>query len=467
MHQARAHYLPSATKPVYFSLTDLLFSRRRIAWVAVDFVLIILAFQIGIWLSPFGMWRIWEQPYLVAGTAFALSFCFMGTGIGYYDRVRRFSISNTIGTGFLMSFVSSMIAIGTLYFFFYGVFGRWTILYGAGVAYLVTISVRLPLRWALEHYPYRFTVFGSSPLLYDIQRHAQSTVPHAKLLNFVPWSDIFPREQPWSLARLLDAKVADIVVARDGFNDADFVDFALHAMHGGCRVVDEVVFYGHVFERVPIHQITKGWLLSEGLDQRRRAFSEVLKRIFDLFASALGLVVVLPLLLIIALAIRLSSAGPVIFVQERVGRFNKPFRMFKFRTMAVPKSGGDNVSGGFTAVSDPRVTWVGRLIRPLHFDELPQLFNILLGHMSLVGPRPEALKFASRIRGSVPLYDMRYLVRPGLTGHAQLNQGYAMDSVEDTEVKLSYDLYYVCNHSLTWDIRLMLRTVFVLMKGAR
>jgi lipopolysaccharide/colanic/teichoic acid biosynthesis glycosyltransferase len=177
-----------------------------------------------------------------------------------------------------------------------------------------------------------------------------------------------------------------------------------------------------------------------------------------------GLVLMSPILVAVALAVRLESKGPVLFVQERQGRFNRPFRIFKFRTMYhEPHSTGQPV----TRVGDPRVTPVGRVLRRLHLDELPQLLNILRGEMSLVGPRPEALEIARRMHAELPLYELRYLVRPGLTGHAQVKQGYAVDTVLDTQAKLAYDLYYLCNYSLRLDLQILLRTLFFLTRGAR
>jgi lipopolysaccharide/colanic/teichoic acid biosynthesis glycosyltransferase len=137
--------------------------------------------------------------------------------------------------------------------------------------------------------------------------------------------------------------------------------------------------------------------------------------------------------------------------------------MYKFRTMRHDA----NARAGSARANDDRVTRVGRVLRRTHLDELPQLVNVLRGEMSLVGPRPEAIDDAHRMNAALPLYELRYLVRPGLTGHAQLMQGYAMDTVLDVKTKLSYDLYYLCNYSARMDIRLMLRTILFLTRGSR
>jgi lipopolysaccharide/colanic/teichoic acid biosynthesis glycosyltransferase len=139
--------------------------------------------------------------------------------------------------------------------------------------------------------------------------------------------------------------------------------------------------------------------------------------------------------------------------------------MIKFRTMRHEAELPAEVS--FTRIGDRRVTSIGRLLRRTHLDELPQLINIVRGEMSLVGPRPETVEFARRMDAELPLYELRYLVRPGLTGHAQLMQGYAMDTVTDTRAKLAYDLYYLRNYSLRLDLQILMRTVLFLTRGGR
>jgi lipopolysaccharide/colanic/teichoic acid biosynthesis glycosyltransferase len=186
------------------------------------------------------------------------------------------------------------------------------------------------------------------------------------------------------------------------------------------------------------------------------------KRLVDILVSAAAIVLLAPFMAAIAVVIKLSSPGPVLFVQTRQGRFFEPFQMLKFRTMRH-----DSTDASFTRVGDDRVTAAGRSLRRFHLDELPQLFNILRGEMSLVGPRPEAVEFAQKMDVEIALYELRYLVRPGLTGHAQVKQGYAMDTVLDTREKLAYDLFYLCNYSLRLDLQILLRTLFVLTHGAR
>lgn len=176
-------------------------------------------------------------------------------------------------------------------------------------------------------------------------------------------------------------------------------------------------------------------------------------------------VVTLPLWLalcgVVGVAVKLSSPGPVLFSQIRVGRDGHSFRLWKFRSMRYEPQ---PTSARFAQVHDDRITPVGRVIRRWRLDELPQLFNVLLGHMSLIGPRPEQAEFVDAFASRIPAYTYRHLVRPGLTGWAQMQQGYA-DSEEGAAVKLSYDLYYVANYSVALDLLIIYKTIRIVFSG--
>ncbi len=179
------------------------------------------------------------------------------------------------------------------------------------------------------------------------------------------------------------------------------------------------------------------------------------KRAMDIAGSFLGLVVTSPLLLVVAVLIRATSKGPIIFSQERIGRHNRPFKMYKFRTMYVQDVKEEKK--GWTTKDDPRVTKVGKFLRRTSIDELPQLFNILIGDMSLVGPRPERPQYVEKFKEEIPRYMVKHQVRPGLTGWAQIN-GYRGDT--SIRKRIEYDIYYIENWSLEFDIKIMFLTIF-------
>ncbi len=181
----------------------------------------------------------------------------------------------------------------------------------------------------------------------------------------------------------------------------------------------------------------------------------IAKRIVDVITALAGLVVSSPVMLAAAIAVGCTSRGPVIFKQERIGLHNKPFRMYKFRTMEVQKPSRE--AQGWTTKNDPRVTRVGRFLRRTSIDELPQLFNILMGDMSVVGPRPERPQFVEKFKEEIPRHMVKHQVRPGLTGWAQIN-GYRGDT--SIKRRIEYDIFYIENWTMSFDIKIMFLTIF-------
>ena len=184
-------------------------------------------------------------------------------------------------------------------------------------------------------------------------------------------------------------------------------------------------------------------------------FNATMKRIVDLAGALFGLIVFSPLMLVTALLIKITSPGPVLFSQERIGLHNRPFKMYKFRSMVVQDPGRERSQ--WTTPHDPRVTPVGRFIRKTSIDEMPQFFNVLIGDMSLVGPRPERPLFVEKFKEEIPRYMIKHQVRPGLTGWAQVN-GYRGDT--SITKRIEHDLYYIENWSLGFDFKIMFLTVF-------
>ncbi|MBR1477821.1 MAG: undecaprenyl-phosphate glucose phosphotransferase [Lachnospiraceae bacterium] len=181
----------------------------------------------------------------------------------------------------------------------------------------------------------------------------------------------------------------------------------------------------------------------------------LLKRIVDVVGALCGIIITSPIMLVTALLVRLSSPGPIIFKQERIGLHNRPFNMYKFRSMEVQAPSSE--AKAWTVKNDPRVTGIGKFIRKTSIDELPQLFNILKGDMSLVGPRPERPLFVNKFKEQIPRYMIKHQVRPGLTGWAQVN-GFRGDT--SITKRVDYDIYYIENWTLWFDIKIILKTFF-------
>ena len=189
------------------------------------------------------------------------------------------------------------------------------------------------------------------------------------------------------------------------------------------------------------------------------------RRLVSITVSLVALTICLPFVPFIALAVRLSSPGPIFFSQMRVGRRGRPFRVFKFRTM---RQDAEAKGAVWAAKNDPRVTTLGRFMRKTRLDETPQLWNVLRGDMAFVGPRPERPEFVQWLSNEIPYYDLRHIIRPGITGWAQVRYQYGA-SLEETSQKLEYDLYYVKHLSLGLDLLIIFETIktIILRRGAQ
>jgi exopolysaccharide biosynthesis polyprenyl glycosylphosphotransferase len=227
------------------------------------------------------------------------------------------------------------------------------------------------------------------------------------------------------------------------------------------RVYTLESFYETHWRYVPLNIVDPVWPLQTGFQLARTSPYHYLKRFFDVVASAVALIVCAPLFALIALLIRVGEGRPVFFRQERIGRDAKPFIVFKFRTMRLDSNTDADI---YTRKADPRITPLGSWLRKLRLDELPQLWNVFKGDMSLIGPRAEWTKCAERYEQAIPFYHFRHLVKPGITGWAQVNYPYG-ESDEDAVEKLQYDLYYIRHYSLKLDAMIVLKTVHTMLFG--
>ena len=228
----------------------------------------------------------------------------------------------------------------------------------------------------------------------------------------------------------------------------------------GRDVVDGHYLYEEESGRLSIDHLKPSALIfSTGF--RRRLVTMLLKRCLDVLVAIVGIVALVPLVLLLSILIKLDSSGPVFYRQMRVGLRGRPYMIWKFRSM---RQDAEQSGARWATSEDPRVSRVGRWIRKWRLDELPQLINVMRGEMSLVGPRPERPVFVQELRNTIPYYDLRHTVRPGITGWAQTRFRYGA-SKEDSHVKLQYDLFYVKNLSLALDLRIVVHTVKVMLMG--
>lgn len=211
---------------------------------------------------------------------------------------------------------------------------------------------------------------------------------------------------------------------------------------------------------VPTSQLSLWWVIDDGFRLNRNLTFERFKRIFDIVASSIGLLLMSPLMAVVYVMIRLDSPGPAIFRQLRVGQNEHTFTVYKFRSMRTDSDQSDK----YTRKHDDRLTRLGGFLRRSRIDELPQLWNVLKGDMSLIGPRAEWVDLVRDYEIKIPFYHFRHLVRPGITGWAQVNYPYG-ENLQDTIEKLKYDLYYVRHYSFTLDLTIILKTIYTMLGG--
>jgi len=212
--------------------------------------------------------------------------------------------------------------------------------------------------------------------------------------------------------------------------------------------------------KIAVENLRPSWFIFSAGFRKTRLIT-VTKRVLDLVTASIGLTLAAPIMLMVLVAVKLASRGPALYHQVRVGAHGKPFTIHKFRTMRTDAEA--NTGAVWATANDSRIFPLGRLLRKTRLDELPQLWNVLCGEMSLVGPRPERPEFVSQLEKQIPFYGQRHVVKPGVTGWAQVRYSYGA-SVEDAMEKLQYDLFYIKNQSLALDLAVILHTIKIVVR---
>jgi sugar transferase (PEP-CTERM system associated) len=280
-----------------------------------------------------------------------------------------------------------------------------------------------------------------------------------------------PTDPPFTIPRLGSTSELEEIVQKSRAQQAIVavqdrrghlpMDVLLKLRIGGMPVHEARNLYERITGKIPVEDLRPSWLIfSDGF--RTHARMEAIQRAYSFIAALVAATVTLPLMVLTALAVKFSSKGPILFRQERVGKDGKSFQLIKFRSMVAD---AEAISGPvWTIDDDPRVTTVGRFIRKFHLDELPQLWNVLHGDMNLVGPRPERPEFMHLLESQIPYYGHRHIVRPGITGWAQVRYNYG-STVEEQREKLCHDLYYLKNISPSFDFLILFETLKIVLWG--
>jgi sugar transferase (PEP-CTERM system associated) len=412
------------------------------------------------------------------GFSLAAALFVLNTGTGFYDQSHTRSLIQTCARAVLVLVLALPLAYAIFSLLPSDVASRDAIKLAAMLGVAAVVGHRVYAAHAAAHPQVRtrILIYGCGPAARDVGRTVRDNDPHADIIGYlrgpnesqvaVPAGEVLNNaDQP--LDRIAaNLKVDEIIVALTERRGGSMpLRELLDCKLAGVRVYDVATHFEKTLGQIRIDYAQAGWLIfGDGFSQGVLRTS--IKRLFDMVCALALIILTLPVMAACALLIKLDSRGPVLYRQQRVGLDGKPFDVVKFRSMTTDaeKDGKPR----WAAQHDSRVTRVGREIRKLRIDELPQLFNVLKGEMSLVGPRPERPHFVEQLTKEIPFYACRHSVKPGVTGWAQVRYHYGA-TVEDSREKLQYDLYYVKNNSLFIDLVVLFETVAVVLlaKGAR
>jgi sugar transferase (PEP-CTERM system associated) len=356
--------------------------------------------------------------------------------------------------------------------------GRGVTLIALPLALLLMVAWRISIHWFLGHPDYgeRILIVGSGAAAIEIARETiERRDAGFRILGFVDndpellgKSLINPRVVGLTseLAAIVERENVDRIVVSMGERRGQFPSEQLLdlSLSGNVTIEEGASFYERLTGRVHLDMLRPSWLIFSGRGRQKR-MSGIARAVLHRGVALVGALLSLPVAVLTALLIKLESPGPVLYKQERVGKNGRPFTIMKFRSMRVDAEKDGPV---WARSMDDRTTRVGRIIRKIRIDELPQFWNILKGEMSFVGPRPERPHFVSQLAQEIPFYEQRHLIAPGLTGWAQIKYPYG-SSIEDARQKLQYDLYYIKNQSLMLDAAILFETIKTILfgRGAR
>ena len=416
------------------------------------------------------------KVHLPEAITFATIFTFTMFALGLYNKDHAGTLG-TVFTRLLFSFLVGFIALA-LIFYVYPDLVIWRSAFA--IAFVIGITGIMLIRWMFLHvadietFKRRILVLGVGEKAARVEKLEASGGSHGfRVVGFVPISDretkIADDRNLWgnmSLADLCGEKgIEEIVVAVDERRGGMPTSALLDCKLAGVTVTDYSTFWERETGKVDLDALHPSWLIfSDGFVGGW--LQAMLKRIFDVLASLTLLIVALPVLLITGILIKLESSGPAFYRQERVGLNGKSFMLLKFRSMRTDAE-SDGVPR-WAALNDSRITRLGNFIRKTRIDEIPQIFNVLKGEMSFIGPRPERPFFVDQLHEAIPYYQERHRVKPGISGWAQLNYPYGA-SIEDAKEKFQFDLYYIKNYSLFLDLIVLIQTFRVVLwpNGAR
>jgi sugar transferase (PEP-CTERM system associated) len=471
---ARPEVVHGARQSWLASLGNSLLEAPWAAWSLFDMLVIATGVYLGysyfVW-APHGEWVKLScfRTCCIGSPAIVMA----GMVFGLYEQQTLLRGSRILVRSLLSTACAITATYLAIYLFMYSIQSRGVLLM-AGAWYLATAgTLRLLVGLSVHSYSRRYLIVGTDrKSLITPPGHGDGLSSRYQLAGYIT---LEPVEVGRSIQNhrvlgaiddiervCLEQEINEVVVGTGPSKNPKVLEQTLACLRLGCRVTNLSTFYEQVLSEVPIAHLEPTWFLFADLKHYREA-QLMMKRACDVVGALIGFILSLPLWPLIALLIRLDSPGPAFYSQERVGLNGRLFRLYKFRTMHVEAERNGQV---WAAEHDPRITRIGWYLRRARLDELPQLWNILLGHMSIVGPRPERPVFVDQLAKQIRFYNERHLVKPGLTGWAQVNYRYGA-SVDDARRKLQLDLWYIKHMSLELDTVIFLRTLGTVFLGSR
>ncbi|MDY7031604.1 MAG: TIGR03013 family XrtA/PEP-CTERM system glycosyltransferase [Thermodesulfobacteriota bacterium] len=453
---------------------------RNIIFFLMESVLIFLSVMMATWLRLGSDYHLLTNYTVVIPKALLIAVvCQLSL---YYFDLYDFRVTDSnieLGIRLLQSLGSSSIALAVLYYLFPSlIIGKGIFIITLSLIIVLIVSWRMLYNWILKSKSFseRVLILGSGELASDIAREILERKDSGFFVvgflegeeKMVGVSIVNPKVigTYGQLLQVVDEEKIDrIVVAIQQRRGQMPVKDLLECRLKRIRIEEGTSFYERLTGKIPVQNIYPSWLIFSG-GFRRLIISNTAKRVFEMIVSVCVLFFFLPIILFTSILIKIDSKGPVFFTQKRAGKDGKVYRLIKFRSM---RHNAESETGPVWAqVNDNRITRVGRIIRKARIDEIPQIFNVLKGDMSIVGPRPERPFFVKKLEKKIPYYSQRLCVKPGVTGWAQIKYNYGA-SEEDSMKKLQYDMYYIKNMSVCLDILIIFETIKVVLfgKGAR
>lgn len=447
---------------------------RSLAQMLFDFSFVIVGIVIGMMWINNGL-PVNHQQVLIFGLLLGAAMLVINSWLGFYQRLNNRSVMESRARAVLSLYLAVPVAYGIFALLpLSGVNQEFLQLSAMSAVFgmLVTrVSAVHTTSAASSILTRRILVFGTGARALGVKRALNKSDPTAEILGFfpspteeeiaVPGNQVLSRNHSLT-DTAISLKADEIVVAlterRGGSMPLrELLDCKLQ----GIRVLDLASHFEQTLGQIRLESLYAGWLIF-GDGFRQDTLRTLVKRIFDVICASILILLALPMMAVAAIAIVAENGFPILYRQERVGLNGRLFNVIKFRSMR--RDAEKDGKPIWATAQDDRVTKVGKIIRKLRIDELPQLFSVLKGDMSLVGPRPERPFFVDQLTKEIPFYAVRHSVKPGVTGWAQVRYHYGA-TVEDSAEKLQYDLYYVKNHSLFLDLLVLFDTVGVVLTG--